>query len=152
MIETIELLRKPTGPDRTDLDDVLSDETLTKAEKRAILASWVSDQHAVENAPSLRRLDTGAIICVDDVLHALQSLDGSFDSDADRILPPAPFSRRRRARVSAWLRRAMRNRSDDDDPPPCPAAVAAAPRRVFTDAWQARPQAGGIAVTSAAAM
>ena len=39
----------------THPDDVTSDPKLTTAEKRAVLASWISDARAIENAPSLRR-------------------------------------------------------------------------------------------------
>ncbi len=36
----------------THPDDVTSDPKLTTAEKRAVLASWISDARAVEDAPS----------------------------------------------------------------------------------------------------
>ena len=55
--------------------DVTTDPKLTTAEKRAVLASWISDARAVENAPSLRRLDSGAVIEVDAILQALVLLD-----------------------------------------------------------------------------
>jgi hypothetical protein len=45
--------------------------------KRAILAAWVSDACAVENLPNWRKLPgTGALVARDDVLDALQALDG----------------------------------------------------------------------------
>jgi hypothetical protein len=45
--------------------------------KRAILASWVSDACAVENLPNWRKLpETGALVPLDDILDALQALDG----------------------------------------------------------------------------
>src|ERR1700746_1976651 len=59
----------------THPDDVTSDPKLTTPEKRAVLASWISDARAIENAPSLRRLDSGAIVDVDAILQALGSLD-----------------------------------------------------------------------------
>jgi hypothetical protein len=45
--------------------------------KRAILASWASDAHAVTNRPGLRR-PPGArrAVPIDDVLSAIKSLDG----------------------------------------------------------------------------
>jgi hypothetical protein len=55
----------------THPSDVTNDPKLTILEKRAILASWISDARAVENAPSLRRLDSGAVIEVDAFLQAL---------------------------------------------------------------------------------
>jgi len=55
--------------------DVLSHSGLTIAEKRAILASWASDAHAVDDMPWLRQLECGARIPLSDVLSALRSLD-----------------------------------------------------------------------------
>ena len=52
----------------THPSDVTSNPKLTTAEKRAILASWISDARAVENAPSFRRLDSGAVVEVDAIL------------------------------------------------------------------------------------
>jgi hypothetical protein len=46
--------------------DVTSDSTLTIAEKRAILASWISHARAVEDAPSLGRPDSGAVVSIDE--------------------------------------------------------------------------------------
>jgi hypothetical protein len=68
-----------TGP-----DDVASDPKLTTAEKREVLASWISDARAVENAPALRRLDSGAVIEVDAILRVLVSLDELAPSQRDR--------------------------------------------------------------------
>ena len=56
-------------------DEVLSHPGLTVAEKRAILASWASDAHAVDAMPWLRQLECGARISLSDVLSALRSLD-----------------------------------------------------------------------------
>lgn len=56
-------------------DEVLSHSGLTVAEKRAILASWASDAHAVDDMPWLRQLECGARISLSDVLSALRSLD-----------------------------------------------------------------------------
>jgi hypothetical protein len=110
----------------THPDDVMQDTGLTEAEKREILASWASDVHAVANAPALRRIESGAVVVLDDILDALRFLDGR---EPDRqwipeVRPPAP--RRRGTRLPRWLKTMVRrNRSDDDDdPPPCPAAVA----------------------------
>ena len=106
----------------THPDDVASDPGLTLAEKRAVLASWISDARAVENAPSLRRLDSGAVVEVDAIRRALVLLDDlapGVREDCER-LPP---SGRRRGLVSRLLRRvgpASAN-DNDDDPPPAPA-------------------------------
>jgi hypothetical protein len=103
--------------------DVTNDTKLTTGQKRAILASWISDARAVENAPSLRQLDSGAFVEVDAILQALDSLDElTPDRRGDcKWLPP---SGRRPSVISKWLRRAGPPNGvndDDDDPPPAPA-------------------------------
>lgn len=57
--------------------EVLAHPSLTAAEKRAILAAWASDTHAVESCPSLRCLAgcRAEPVPVDAVLDALQALD-----------------------------------------------------------------------------
>jgi hypothetical protein len=56
--------------------DVLADATLSKAEKRVILASWASDAAAVNSCPSLRAIpETKNVVLIDDILEALSSLD-----------------------------------------------------------------------------
>jgi hypothetical protein len=117
--------------------DVTSDSTLTIAEKRAILASWISDARAVEDAPSLRRLDSGAVVSIDEIRQALVSLDepvlGARDTDSHRLL----HFERRRGLVSKWLRRISspnRSHDDDDDPPPAPAGLGRAFRPTFVEA------------------
>jgi hypothetical protein len=105
--------------------DVTTDPKLTTAEKRAVLASWISDARAVENAPSLRRLDSGAVVEVDAILRALVLLDEltlGRRGDSKR-LPP---SGGRRGVISRWLREAAPPpgaNDNDDDPPPAPAGL-----------------------------
>jgi hypothetical protein len=105
-------------------DDVINDPRLTTAEKRALLASWISDARAVENAPSLRRLDSGAIVEIDAIRRALVLLDELARARIGDFKQPPP-SGRRRSVISKWLRRAgpphRSNDNDDDDPPPAPA-------------------------------
>jgi hypothetical protein len=61
-----------------DPRDVLADTSLSRAEKRAILASWASDAAAVTSCPSLRAIPgTKSIVSIDDILEALSSLDPS---------------------------------------------------------------------------
>jgi len=106
-------------------DDVAGDSKLTLAEKRAILASWISDARAVENAPALRRLDSGAVVEADAILQALGSLDEpSADRGARRHPTPFP-GRRLRAALKSWRRIGLppRSNDNDDDPPPAPAGV-----------------------------
>src|SRR4051794_4033694 len=58
--------------------DVLADTTLSRAEKRAILASWASDAAAVTSCPSLRAIPGAKrTVSIDDILEALSSLDHS---------------------------------------------------------------------------
>jgi hypothetical protein len=119
----------PSCPDAaiyTAPDDVLADPNLTKGEKRAILASWVSDARAVESAPTLRRLDSGAVVEVETILEALRALDRS---------------------VGVVLRlpvRATRSGDPDDDgPPPTPARAGMPPKPIHADAYGQRRLAGG---------
>jgi hypothetical protein len=56
--------------------DVLADSTLSRAEKRAILASWASDAAAVASCPSLRAIPgVKQTVSIDEILEALSSLD-----------------------------------------------------------------------------
>lgn len=56
--------------------DVLEDEELTLAEKRAILASWASDAAAVTSCPSLRAIPgQRQPVSIDDILEALSALN-----------------------------------------------------------------------------
>jgi hypothetical protein len=58
--------------------DVLADATLSRAEKRAILASWASDAAAISSCPALRCVPgTKEVVAIDDILEALSSLDHS---------------------------------------------------------------------------
>jgi hypothetical protein len=58
--------------------DVLADTTLSRAEKRAILASWASDAAAVTSCPSLRAIPgVKRTVSIDDILEALSNLDHS---------------------------------------------------------------------------
>lgn len=57
--------------------DVIRHPQLEPEVKRAILASWASDAHAVENRPALRHPpELGRPIPYDDVIAALHDLDG----------------------------------------------------------------------------
>lgn len=59
-------------------DEVLASETMTTEDKRAILASWASDLHAVESCPELRHPPSVASsIRYQDILSAMKVLDGS---------------------------------------------------------------------------
>src|SRR5690348_6366503 len=57
--------------------DVVSDPSLTMAEKRAILASWASDASAIASCPALRAPEgLKAPVSIDAILEALCELDG----------------------------------------------------------------------------
>ena len=55
--------------------DVVRDPDMTRAEKRAVLASWASDACAVEAAPDLRVSPGGKPVAWDDIMDALRMLD-----------------------------------------------------------------------------
>lgn len=109
-----------------DIEHVLEAVELTIPQKRAILASWLSDARAVPNIPSLRELDNGEIVKVDDLLKALRALD-RIDKAADRCVPHPKFrmGARQGKLLPAYVKRAVRRNpfDGDDDPPPCAAAA-----------------------------
>jgi hypothetical protein len=107
-------------------DQVLGDERLSRARKREILASWASDARAVADRPALRRLESGAVVRVEEILRALGSLDEAGspgDEGRGSVLVLRPCFARRDRRAPG-LRRDGRVRwgtsEDDDDPPPRP--------------------------------
>ena len=63
--------------------DVAHRPALEPEVKRAILASWASDRHAVENQPATRQPPELGPASVDDVSAALRSLD---DPDSQSTL------------------------------------------------------------------
>jgi len=134
---------EPQPGDRTIYthpDDVLSDRKLTAAEKKEVLASWISDARAVENAPTLRQLDSGSVVEVDAILQALVSLDRQASDGMDeqrRSLPPG----RRRSLIARWARRTgerKHSNDNDDDPPPAPAGFGIPFRPTFVAAHGAK--------------
>ncbi len=130
----------PGGPETyTHPDEVLRDPKLARAEKKALLASWISDARAVENAPALRQLDSGAVVEVDVLRRALIGLDAQT-SDHDEGRTGRRSSRRRgRSLVTRWWSRSGgRSRDDgDDDPPPAPAGCGIPFRPTFVAAHDA---------------
>jgi hypothetical protein len=81
--------------------EVLTYPNLTTGEKRAILASWASDAHAVNSCPALRRLQgcRAEPVSLDAILAALQALDGEpVRRRAEAEKPRLPFVFRRHAR------------------------------------------------------
>ena len=109
--------------------EVLRDSSLSVAEKRNILSSWASDARAVPDAPALRRLDSGTVVNIRDILSALQTLDAFEYSQPRRLNSKKPWRRRQSMGFRGWLPSEFRGRrtDDDDDPPPCPAVIAPLP-------------------------
>ena len=107
----------------THPSDVTSNPKLTTAEKRAILASWISDARAVENAPSLRQLDSGAVVEVDAILQALLLLDQQAPARRENG-KRLHLSGRSRNVISRWMKPISPpkgSNDNDDDRPPAPA-------------------------------
>jgi hypothetical protein len=104
-------------------EEVVDDQELTLADKRSLLSSWASDALAVEDAPSLRRLASGAVVHADDVTAALKSLD----LDEIRHEAAATFFRSFPRRRSETAARRSKLRPEDDDEPSPPAARARIP-------------------------
>ena len=97
----------------THPDDIVNDPDLSDADKRGILASWISDARAVENAPSLRRLDSGAVIEVDAIQQALVLLDELAPEHRSPCKGQAPLGRRRSVMSSLLKRLGSPLRSND---------------------------------------
>jgi hypothetical protein len=76
--------------------EVLAYPGLSRAEKRAILASWASDARAVESCPTLRCLPgcRAEPVPIDTILDALQALDAGSAPHAPGPLAPAVYGRR----------------------------------------------------------
>jgi len=88
--------------------DVLRASHLSQQEKRAILASWASDQYAVESIPTLRHYpgSSGAVTLAD-VLAALKSLDAD-EGETFGTSPSDRNPRRLDLRCLVPLRRRLR--------------------------------------------
>lgn len=107
-------------------DEVVNRPGMSLEEKRAILAAWASDSHAVEGAPALRQLGSGAVVPVDDILAALRRLDQLSSRGRWTGARPPSTPRRRARRIRPWSLPLRRRRDDDDDPPPGAPAVCVA--------------------------
>ncbi len=139
--ESTAFAQSPDAAIYTHPDDVVGDPRLTLSEKRAVLASWLSDARAVENAPGLRRLDSGAIIEFDVIQRSLNALETPEWRRTDFRERTSPAHRRRSVISRLLSRVAPPSRSDDDDdPPPAPAGLRAPFRPTFVMADGARPE------------
>lgn len=63
------------GPFLVDPEDILGDPNLTNEQKRATLAFWLSNVHAVPGAPRWRQLENGAFVDAIDLDRALRAID-----------------------------------------------------------------------------
>ena len=89
--------------------DVLAAAHLSEQEKRAILASWASDQYAVESIPALRHYPgSSGAVALAEVLAALKSLDGGEDEER-RTSPDGRSGLRLDLRCLMPLRRRVRS-------------------------------------------
>ena len=125
----------------THPDDVLHSDSLSVAEKSAILAAWASDAHAVPDHPSMRQLDSGAIIGVDAILAGLRALDASETAKRVNNAERGPKTRRTLISRMRWFPRG-RDHDNDDDPPPCP--TSALPPLVELELRRRRDKAWGL--------
>jgi hypothetical protein len=67
--------------------DVLTDQSLSLVEKRAILSSWASDACAVESHPDLREVPGASrAIAFDDIMDALKALDDEDENPPRKSL------------------------------------------------------------------
>ena len=62
-------------PFLVDPEEVLDDPNLTNEQKRATLAFWLSNVHAVPGAPRWRQLENGAFVDAIDLRRALRAID-----------------------------------------------------------------------------
>ncbi len=68
--------------------DVVAHSELSLSEKRAILASWASDAAAIASCPALRAPDAlKKPVTIDEILEALQALDGGPRNNPPRHPP-----------------------------------------------------------------
>ena len=91
---SLEEIKEPSAPFLARPEEILGDLTLSKDEKRAVLASWLSDARALPDAPRWRQLDNGAFVDVDDLYAALRVLDdfavGVEDAPCPQSRLPGP--------------------------------------------------------------
>jgi hypothetical protein len=108
---------------------ILNDESLSKADKRELLASLASDLHAVPDQPALRRGNDGTVFDIDELLKALKMLDRATPRARGVVRKSRHDDRlqmrHRRPLRDVWFinRNKERGPDDDDDPPPCPATA-----------------------------
>jgi hypothetical protein len=124
--------QEPSAPLLARPEEILSDPILSKEEKRAVLASWLSDARALPDAPRWRQLDNGALVDVDDLyaaLRVLDDLDAGVEKDASGYTSSTSWHPRRKSRwIGNFIRRKRDEDDDGEDPPPVPALIRVPPR------------------------
>ncbi|HVW74968.1 MAG TPA: hypothetical protein VHC39_15130 [Rhizomicrobium sp.] len=86
---------------------LVSDPKLGLDEKRAILAAWASDVHAVESFPTLRHLPgTPFPVTYSSIMDARLRLDAGTETDGDDPVPPPPGAVKRRQAGTGWRKAA----------------------------------------------
>ena len=90
--------------------NVLAAANLSEQEKRAILASWASDQYSVESIPALRHYPgSSCAVTLADVLAALKSLDAAPGEEL-KTPPDNRSGRRLDLRCLVPMRRRVRKK------------------------------------------
>jgi hypothetical protein len=122
-IGTSEESQEPSAPSLARPEEILGDLTFSKDEKRAVLASWLSDARALPDVPRWRQLDNGAFVDVDDLYAALRVLDDFAVGVEKRVSVYTSSTSWRPRRKKRWIGKFIRRRrnDDNDDPPPVPA-------------------------------
>jgi hypothetical protein len=62
--------------------EIVQDPQLTVERKRQLISYWLSDVHAVPNAPAFRSYQFGPAVTVDDLRASLEKLDSMVDAAA----------------------------------------------------------------------
>lgn len=101
-------------------DDVVRHPQVSGSQKRALLASWASDRHAIEGAPGLRQLESGAVVRLETIMGALKELDRDKRSAKAKPRVGRPSYRLIRR---PWTAARRSPRPDDDPPPPRPVRI-----------------------------
>ena len=127
MLQDLNFLREPATQVPMECQprtpqEVLNHPSMSVEAKRATLASWASDRHAVPNFPGVRQIENGSLVSLAEILQALRDLDDEPRTDTfSNLVSLAEFRKQHRMRPRPWGRSTF---SSDDDPPPRPAAAS----------------------------
>jgi hypothetical protein len=132
MLQDLNFLHEPATQVPADCkprtpQDVLNHPSMSVEAKRAALASWASDRHAVPNFPGVRQLENGSLVSLAEILQALRDLDDESDdrvpqrSSSTNLVSLAELRSSNRKKLSK--NRLTTRWPHDDDPPSSPAAA-----------------------------